>query len=116
MDVLRESATTFRQIPQPVTPPRQPKRQIQTMIEPPVHTLEELFEQLGLPSDEASRRAFIEAHAPLPNEIPLPDAPFWTPAQATFLREELVEDADWAEVIEELNTLLRKNYHPKSGS
>ncbi len=70
------------------------------------HDLSTLFAQLGLPSDPASVAAFIATHRPLPDGIPLADAPFWTPAQAAFLAEELQADADWAEVIDELNSEL----------
>ena len=77
-------------------------------MEPNTPTLADLFAQLGLDADEAAQRAFIAAHAPLPANLPLPDAPFWTPAQATFLREALLEDAEWAEVVDELDALLRK--------
>ncbi|MBI5783916.1 MAG: DUF2789 domain-containing protein [Rhodocyclales bacterium] len=65
-----------------------------------------LFAQLGLPNDPASIDAFIAAHRPLPDDVALADAPFWTPAQAAFLAEELQADADWAEVIDELNSEL----------
>lgn len=75
-------------------------------MELPVHTMSHLFAQLGLPSDEASIDSFIAEHAPLPERVPLAGAPFWTPAQATFLREELQEDADWAEVVDQLNVRL----------
>ena len=37
----------------------------------------------------------------------LHEAAFWTPAQADFLREEILEDADWAEAVDELNVRLR---------
>ena len=77
-------------------------------MEPNTPTLADLFAQLGLDADEAAQRAFIAAHAPLPATLPLPDAPFWTPAQATFLREALLEDAEWAEVVDELDALLRQ--------
>lgn len=77
-------------------------------MEPHTPTLADLFAQLGLDADEAAQRAFIAAHAPLPANLPLPDAPFWTPAQATFLREALLEDAEWAEVVDQLDTLLRQ--------
>ncbi len=77
-------------------------------MEPNTPTLADLFAQLGLDADGAAQRAFIAAHAPLPAYLPLPDAPFWTPAQATFLREALLEDAEWAEVVDELDALLRK--------
>lgn len=70
------------------------------------HSLGNLFAQLGLPSDPAAISGFIAAHAHLPESLPLADAPFWTPAQAAFLREEILEDADWAEVVDQLNTCL----------
>ncbi|MCB1960801.1 MAG: DUF2789 domain-containing protein [Rhodocyclaceae bacterium] len=77
-------------------------------MESPVHPLSALFAQLGLPSDAASVDAFIASHAPLANDIPIAAAPFWSPAQAAFLREELAEDADWAEVIDVLSARLRR--------
>lgn len=76
-------------------------------MEQPVHAFHHLFEQLGLPNDNDSISRFIASHAPLPPEVQLADASFWTPAQAAFLREELLEDADWAEVIDNLNAALR---------
>ncbi len=76
-------------------------------METPMHTMNNLFAQLGLPSDTAAIERFIEAHRPLDDSVCLSDAVFWTPAQASFLREELLEDADWAEVIDELNMDLR---------
>ncbi|MDR5906043.1 DUF2789 domain-containing protein [Franzmannia qiaohouensis] len=77
-------------------------------MEPPVHHFSELFEQLGLPADAASIEAFIEQHSPLPDALPLPDAPFWSRAQADFLHEALEDDADWAEVVDHLDASLRK--------
>jgi Protein of unknown function (DUF2789) len=71
------------------------------------HRFSELFAQLGLPNDPDSIRAFIQAHSPLSSTVRLEDAPFWTPAQATFLKEQLLEDADWAEVADHLNGALR---------
>lgn len=76
-------------------------------MNPSHHPFSELFKQLGLPSDPAGIRAFLAAHAPLPDGMSLADAPFWTAAQATLLREELLEDADWAEVVDQLNVALR---------
>ena len=71
------------------------------------HSLPALFAQLGLPSDAEGIADFIARHAPLPKDVPLAAAPFWTPAQAAFLREEILEDADWAAAVEELNLRLR---------
>ena len=76
-------------------------------METPMHTMNNLFAQLGLPSDAAEIERFIKVHSPLVESICLSEAAFWTPAQASFLREEILDDADWAEVIDELNTALR---------
>jgi hypothetical protein len=68
---------------------------------------------LGLASDETSIRTFIAAHAPIPDGVRLEDAGFWSPAQAQLLREERVDDADWAMVVDQLNVALHA--HPESG-
>ena len=71
------------------------------------HDLKDLFEQLGLPSAPADIDAFIGKHRPLAESVALADAPFWNEAQAQFLREEIIEDADWAEMVDQLNIRLR---------
>lgn len=71
-----------------------------------LHTMSNLFAQLGLPSDPADIEDFIAAHRPLGDGVALYRAPFWTAAQRAFLKEEIIEDADWAGVIDELNTRL----------
>ena len=71
-------------------------------------TLNMLFAQLGLPDDEASIEDFIQSHSPQHPDRPLWEENFWTPAQAEFLKESWEEDADWAEVADELNALLHK--------
>ena len=76
-------------------------------MEPVNPSLEKLFEQLGLDADEQSIETFISAH-PLPDEIKLVDAPFWTPQQAAFLKEEPHVDAEWAPIVDELNQRLHK--------
>ncbi|MBH2019123.1 MAG: DUF2789 domain-containing protein [Burkholderiales bacterium] len=76
-------------------------------MDQPLHPFTELFAQLGLPSDAQGIGQFLAAHTPLAPGIALADAPFWSAAQATFLREELLEDADWAEVVDQLNAALR---------
>lgn len=75
-------------------------------MESSIHSLNNLFAQLGLLSDQAAVELFIKAHSPLATNVLLSDAPFWTAAQASFLREEILNDADWAEVIDQLNTKL----------
>lgn len=77
-------------------------------MESPTHSLPALFKQLGLPSDPNGINAFISTHSPLPAELKLSQAPFWTAAQAAFLREEILEDADWAPIVDQLNLLLRR--------
>ncbi len=71
-----------------------------------IHPFSELFAQLGLANDEASIRQFIATHAPLPDAMRLEDAPFWSPSQAQLLREERLDDADWAMVVDQLNVAL----------
>ncbi len=72
------------------------------------HTMSELFDQLGLPSDEDAIQQFVANHRPLPQNTLLSEANFWTPAQAQFLREQLQRDADWAEVVDQLNMSLHR--------
>jgi len=76
-------------------------------MEKGLHKFEELFSQLGLASDEAAIAQFIATHSPLSGETKLADATFWNKAQASFLREEVLEDADWAELVDNLDAALR---------
>ncbi len=69
-------------------------------------TLNMLFAQLGLANAQADIDAFVQAHSPLPDDVKLSDADFWTAQQAKLLKDELREDADWAPVVDELNVLL----------
>ncbi len=70
------------------------------------HELSNLFDQLGLESNQKAIEAFITEHSPLDTNTLLADASFWTDSQAAFLREEILNDADWAEVIDQLNERL----------
>ncbi|EKD96736.1 MAG: hypothetical protein ACD_23C01309G0003 [uncultured bacterium] len=65
-----------------------------------------------LPCDNVSSQQFIGSHSPLAAEVKLSDASFWTPAQAAFLRETCVQDADWAGLADQLHVALRKPKHP----
>jgi hypothetical protein len=76
------------------------------------HQFSDLFAQLGLPNDPAGIAQFIQQHRPLAGEVTLPDAPFWTPAQATFLKEALIQDSDWAELADQLSEALRGDETP----
>lgn len=75
-------------------------------MELPNHSLGDLFAQLGLPADPASIEKFVATHRPLPDGVAVADAPFWTASQAQFLREEILEDADWAEMVDTLGSML----------
>jgi len=76
-------------------------------METVAHDMQSLFQQLGLDSDERSIRAFIEEHS-LPPDIHLHQAEFWTPAQAQFLKESIIQDSDWAVVVDNLAMSLKK--------
>ena len=76
-------------------------------MDTPLHRFHDLVAQLGLPNDAVAIQQFIAAHAPLAAETALADAAFWTPAHALFLREALAQDADWAELADQLNAALR---------
>lgn len=77
-------------------------------MEAPTHNLEGLFDQLGLDSSPAAIDGFIARHSPLDGDLKMIDAPFWTPQQAAFLKQQLREDADWAPVVDELNLRLHQ--------
>ena len=72
------------------------------------HLFHELFAQLGLPCDDDGIAQFLQANNPLPGQIALPDAPFWTPSQAAFLRDALQQDNDWSQQVDALSQALRK--------
>lgn len=77
-------------------------------METPVHTLNDLFAQLGLPSADTEIERFITCHTPLAEEVRLCDAPFWSASQSSFLRDGWSEDSDWAELVDELDLALRR--------
>ena len=71
------------------------------------YTLKDLFAKLGLPNSPAAIDAFIDRHRPLPQAEPLASASFWSAEQAAFLQQARQPGSDWAEVVDELNCLLR---------
>lgn len=86
------------------------KSEVFTM-ERPVHNMSNLFAQLGQANDEAAIARFIETHSPLADNLQLHEAHFWNVSQAGFLRQALVDDADWAEITDQLNAELRAPGH-----
>lgn len=69
-------------------------------------TMQDLFVQLGLDSSESSIQKFIDKHKGMNDSGHIEEAPFWTESQAEFIRRAIVEDAEWAEVIDLLNVEL----------
>jgi hypothetical protein len=72
-------------------------------MESAVHSMSNLFAQLGQLNDEAAIAQFIDSHRPLAEGVRRHEAPFWTESQAGFLRESVLADADWANVVDALN-------------
>ncbi|GAC33508.1 DUF2789 family protein [Paraglaciecola polaris] len=70
-------------------------------------TMGDLFEQLGLGGEERDILAFIDEHKGLRQGVHIEDAEFWTKSQAGFIKNALLEDAEWAELIDQLNTRIR---------
>lgn len=71
------------------------------------HTMNTLFEQLGLASTDAQVDQFINTHKLFSDQVKLEDATFWNKGQADFLRDAISNDSDWAEIVDELNSRLR---------
>lgn len=76
-------------------------------MESPIHSMTSLFDQLGMDSSDQAIEIFIDDHRPLASNIELHEAEFWNASQASFLKQEIDEDADWAEIVDQLNALLR---------
>jgi hypothetical protein len=74
------------------------------------HDMSSLFAQLGEANDEQSIDRFIKSHAPLESDVQLHEAPFWTPAQAGFLREATLDDAEWVAIVDALNAELHQRH------
>jgi hypothetical protein len=75
-------------------------------MQKPHHDFQELFAQLGLPNTDLAIREFLSQHF-LQSDERLSDAKFWNSAQAQFLWEGWRDDADWAVIIDRLDTGLR---------
>ncbi|GMG87212.1 DUF2789 domain-containing protein [Biformimicrobium ophioploci] len=76
-------------------------------MEPSQHTINELFSQLGLGSEDGDIDAFIDAHQ-LKSSDSLLRAEFWSDSQRSFLQEALESDSDWCEVVDQLDARLRQ--------
>ncbi|PCI07664.1 MAG: hypothetical protein COB77_04160 [Gammaproteobacteria bacterium] len=76
-------------------------------MESPTHNLDSLFSQLGLDSSDEAIDDFINKNKSLPGNVKLHKADFWNSSQASFLKQAKDEDADWAEIVDQLDALLR---------
>ena len=77
-------------------------------MESQIHSLPALLPQLGSAATPRAVAAVVPRQAPLPAHLLLVDAPCWSSAQAQLLAQALEDDADWAEVVDELDLLLRE--------
>ncbi len=76
-------------------------------METPIHSMNSLFAQLGLGSSENEIDQFIDENRPLAKGVELHEASFWNESQSTVLKEMKEEDADWAELVDQLDARLR---------
>ena len=81
-------------------------RDIQSMDTTPID-LSHLFAQLGLENNQQAIDSFIASHS-IADDIVISQAHFWTSSQRAFLIEALEDDANWSDLIDHLDTLLRK--------
>ncbi len=77
----------------------------------PFKTMTDLFDQLGLPSDESSIQTFITSHIGACSDGKLVQMPIWSDSQRIFLKESVAQDADWAIPVDALSVALS---HPVS--
>ena len=76
-------------------------------METPIHSIASLFDQLGLDRSNEAMDAFINKNGSLPSGVELYKADFWSTSQANFLKQMKDEDADWAEIVDQLDVMLR---------
>lgn len=69
------------------------------------HSLNELFKQLGLQSDDEAISVFISSNKSIDNKR-LHQLEIWTSTQSDFIKECLENDADWSGIVDELNIRL----------
>ncbi|MGX9459925.1 DUF2789 domain-containing protein [Shewanella sp. A14] len=68
--------------------------------------LSHLFQQLGLPHHQENIEDFVNKNK-LEKHTLMIDADCWNPSQKAFLKEALLEDAQWSEVIDQLDVMMR---------
>lgn len=73
-----------------------------------IHTLNSLFDQLGLPSTSDEIDKFIEQHKPVADHKAIYEMDFFDGSQKAFLKEATERDAKWADLTDTLDSLLRQ--------
>ena len=68
--------------------------------------LSHLFKQLGLPNNQENINDFVSKNK-LDKHTLMIDADCWNSSQKAFLKEALSEDAQWTEVIDQLDVMMR---------
>ncbi len=71
------------------------------------HNMNTLFEQLGLDGTRSGIYHFVKEHR-IPDDMTIDEASFWNDSQRSFLRDSLENDAEWCEVVDQLDAMLRK--------
>lgn len=69
----------------------------------------ELFAQLGLDNSNLAIARFIQFHY-LPPQTSIVHAPFWSSSQRRFLDECLEQDSEWCELVDQLDSRLRRHH------
>jgi hypothetical protein len=70
--------------------------------------MQALFAQLGEACDDVGIARFIERNGSLSGGTCLHEAAFWSPSQASFLRDAILLDAAWSPVVDALNAKLHR--------
>lgn len=70
------------------------------------HSIPELFKQLGLGSSKQEIEGFIMKNSGMAAGVAIHEAEFWSASQAEFLKQAIDEDADWAEIVDQLDAML----------
>ncbi|MEX1668300.1 DUF2789 family protein [Zhongshania guokunii] len=78
-------------------------------MEVEAHSLASLFKQLGLDNTEQAIQDFIKINAPLSSGVELHKAHFWSASQSSLLQQSKDDDADWAEIVDQLDAMLRRS-------
>jgi hypothetical protein len=78
------------------------------------HSLESLFNQLGLASTGEEIDKFIDEHQ-LPADVKVSEAEFWTEAQKGLLKEAIGADGEQAMWVDELNVRLHHDANQAAG-